>query len=139
MGLNWTPDRDATLIRLRTDGFSAGEIAHELGDGITRNAVLGRAHRLKLPSTKPAPSAKPPRPRHRIRQRPALPIEPTCPPEADCEPIGLIDLTATTCRWPVTDAAPWLFCGRGTADLPSGRPYCRTHRRRAQRVPGGRT
>lgn len=44
---NWTPDRIAELRRLWTRGDSARMIADALG-GVTRNAVLGKAHRLGL-------------------------------------------------------------------------------------------
>jgi GcrA cell cycle regulator len=40
------------------DGLSASQIANELGDGVTRNAVIGKVHRLKLSTRiKPAPTA----------------------------------------------------------------------------------
>ena len=45
---DWTDDRIATLKRLWTEGRSASYIAEELG-GISRNGVIGKAHRLGLP------------------------------------------------------------------------------------------
>lgn len=45
--MNWTADRVDLLKRLWVDGFSASQIAVELG-GITRNAVIGKVHRLGL-------------------------------------------------------------------------------------------
>lgn len=39
------------------------------------------------------------------------------------KPIPLIDLTAHTCKWPVSEA-PWLFCGMHTVE---GKPWCETH------------
>ena len=58
---DWTPAQTDTLRRLWANGVSASLIALELGDGITRNAVLGKVHRLKLPGRveakrKPRPS-----------------------------------------------------------------------------------
>jgi GcrA cell cycle regulator len=44
----WTQDRSDLLIKLRGEGLSATEIAREMGGGITRNAVLGRAKRMGL-------------------------------------------------------------------------------------------
>lgn len=41
----WTPELDAKLLRLWPN-HSAAEVAEQLGDGITRNAVIGRYHRL---------------------------------------------------------------------------------------------
>lgn len=45
--MSWTDDRVAVLRKLWGDGFSASQIANELG-GVTRNAVIGKAHRLGL-------------------------------------------------------------------------------------------
>ena len=45
--MDWTDDRVALLKRLWGEGKTAAEIASELG-GVTRNAVIGKAHRLKL-------------------------------------------------------------------------------------------
>ena len=43
----WTDERVETLKRMWTDGASASQIAKELG-GVTRNAVIGKVHRLGL-------------------------------------------------------------------------------------------
>lgn len=43
----WTEDRVATLTKLWADGLSASQIAKQLG-GVTRNAVIGKVHRLGL-------------------------------------------------------------------------------------------
>ena len=45
--MNWTDERVETLKKLWADGLSASQIAAELG-GITRNAVIGKVHRLGL-------------------------------------------------------------------------------------------
>lgn len=45
--MSWTDERVETLIKLWTDGLSASQIATQLG-GVTRNAVIGKVHRLKL-------------------------------------------------------------------------------------------
>lgn len=47
----WTQDRVRTLTTLWTDGHSASQIAKELG-GVTRNAVIGKIHRLGLTGRK---------------------------------------------------------------------------------------
>jgi GcrA cell cycle regulator len=65
----WTEDRVETLKKLWTEGLSASQIAKEMGEGVTRNAIIGKVHRLKLsgratPSRPPRPRAKPaPKPR----------------------------------------------------------------------------
>lgn len=46
---DWTEERVATLTKLWADGESASKIAMKLG-GVTRNAVIGKAARLKLPT-----------------------------------------------------------------------------------------
>ena len=45
--MSWTDDRVAKLSKLWADGLSASQIAAELG-GVTRNAVIGKVHRLGL-------------------------------------------------------------------------------------------
>ncbi|MGS4945661.1 GcrA family cell cycle regulator [Meridianimarinicoccus sp. RP-17] len=45
--MSWTEDRVETLKKMWADGQSASQIAKELG-GVTRNAVIGKVHRLGL-------------------------------------------------------------------------------------------
>lgn len=45
--MSWTDERVELLKKMWSDGRTAAEIAKELG-GVTRNAVIGKAHRLKL-------------------------------------------------------------------------------------------
>lgn len=47
MSTQWTSERVEELARLWTEGHSAREIAEALGD-VSRNAVIGKAHRLNL-------------------------------------------------------------------------------------------
>ena len=47
--MGWTDERVDLLTRLWAEGFSASQIATQLG-GVTRNAVIGKVHRLKLES-----------------------------------------------------------------------------------------
>ncbi|WP_354066460.1 GcrA family cell cycle regulator [Devosia sp. 2618] len=64
----WTDERVETLKKLWMEGLSASQIAGELGEGVTRNAVIGKVHRLKLSArAKPTNSA----PRARPAARPA--------------------------------------------------------------------
>ena len=46
-GANWTEERVELLRKLWTDGLSASQIAAQMG-GVSRNAVIGKVHRLKL-------------------------------------------------------------------------------------------
>lgn len=51
MGLGiWTDERVADLKRLWEKGYSCSQIAVEMNCGLTRNAIIGKAHRLKLSS-----------------------------------------------------------------------------------------
>lgn len=55
--MSWTDERVELLKKLWMDGHSASQIAGQLGEGVTRNAVIGKVHRLKLSTrAKPAPS-----------------------------------------------------------------------------------
>jgi GcrA cell cycle regulator len=70
--MSWTDERVETLKRMWNEGQSASQIAKELG-GVTRNAVIGKVHRLGLsnrvggkededegtPAAAPAAAAKP--------------------------------------------------------------------------------
>ncbi|WP_406870873.1 GcrA family cell cycle regulator [Thioclava sp. 'Guangxiensis'] len=85
--MSWTDERVETLKKMWSEGQSASQIAKELG-GVTRNAVIGKVHRLGLsnrtaaseaaapaaaaPAAKPAPEPKPePKPAAAAPARPA--------------------------------------------------------------------
>ncbi|AJE45568.1 GcrA family cell cycle regulator [Celeribacter indicus] len=82
--MSWTDERVELLKKMWGEGQSASQIAKELG-GVTRNAVIGKVHRLGLsnragatgaPAAKPAaaPKAKPvPKPKPEVRARTARP------------------------------------------------------------------
>ena len=46
--MSWTPERVEKLRKLWADGLSCSQIANELGH-TSRNAVIGKAHRIGLP------------------------------------------------------------------------------------------
>src|ERR1700742_3151032 len=81
--MGWTEERVATLKKLWLEGLSASQIAKQLG-GVTRNAVIGKVHRLGLsgraapsPPARPAPSRPPPRGFNpQPTPRPAAPAQP---------------------------------------------------------------
>ena len=58
--MNWTDERVELLRKLWSEGLSASQIAAQLG-GVTRNAVIGKVHRLKL-SSRGRSTAAPPGP-----------------------------------------------------------------------------
>lgn len=88
--MSWTDDRVELLKKLWGEGQSASQIAKELG-GVTRNAVIGKVHRLGLSNrataagSKAEPKAKPaPKPKVEPRPSPkteaARPVPPPPPP-----------------------------------------------------------
>jgi GcrA cell cycle regulator len=148
--MSWTDERVETLKKLWADGLSASQIAAELG-GITRNAVIGKVHRLGLSGRAKSPSSAAPRPRkprsasHMLRVSRSsmrcntalahaydLDTEPEPEPIDNVIPLGqrrsLLELTEDTCRWPIGDpgAADFFFCG-GPAI--TSLPYCAYHSR----------
>lgn len=140
----WTQPRIETLTALWRSGLSAAQIARTLG-GVTRNAVIGKLHRLGLAgratprSPRPIRAARsPPRPaRARQPLQPALRRPAEAAPRYEdvaTESIGAVDLArlpAHACRWPIGDPREpdFGFCGRPV----DARPYCDAHRRRAYR------
>lgn len=133
----WTPDMDATLKRMRDDGYSSSHIAAALGGGITTNAVVGRAHRLGLESRArifPKDKTKRRRPttrgntqRSKLSKIFLVDIDDTPDAETPVEQRrSLIELTKDTCRWPIGDPAKddFFFCGSEPA---GGFPYCAKH------------
>jgi GcrA cell cycle regulator len=60
--ISWTDERVDLLKRLWSEGLSASQIAGELG-GVTRNAVIGKVHRLGLSGRAKAPSQQAARPK----------------------------------------------------------------------------
>jgi len=161
--MSWTDERVELLKKLWADGLSASQIAAELG-GITRNAVIGKVHRLGLSGRAKSPSSAAPRQRkarahsHMLRvSRPAMrgntalaqsfgqlayDYEVEAEPELidNIIPLGqrrsILELTEETCRWPIGDpgSADFFFCGGQTA---TG-PYCGYHARIAYQPAGDR-
>lgn len=139
MNQPWTPDRIALLKALWGIGHSAQYVADQLGD-TTRNAVIGKAHRLKLTvHVNPPPrhviraamrtnrKTNPPARYFRSAPQPKakpMPMEPAVKPEARM--LSLLDLQAHECKWPIGDPRHdgFGFCG---AKSDNDRPYCRYH------------
>jgi GcrA cell cycle regulator len=68
--MGWTDERVELLKKLWADGLSASQIAGRLG-GITRNAVIGKVHRLGLAGRATTSRMRSPRVRHRVPHAPA--------------------------------------------------------------------
>ena len=91
--MSWTDDRVETLKRMWSEGQSASAIAKELG-GVTRNAVIGKVHRLGLsnrndePEPAPAPAPEPVAEKKADRKpAPAAQAAPRPEPQQPSEPM----------------------------------------------------
>lgn len=153
--MSWNDERVEQLKKMWLDGMSASQIAGELANGITRNAVIGKVHRLGLSGRVKAPTQAQPRPRpqarsHRnstprasasiIRGNTALayapqlreampvqkPVEEVVIPMS--ERITIMELKEAMCRWPLGDPATseFRYCG-GKSTI--GESYCTYHSR----------
>ena len=112
--MKWTDEKTALLRKLRAQGIRAREIAKRLG--VTPNAVIQKARRLKLSRNSENP-----------RQRKA-----TMQPKQKTLAAGksvvkqVLRLQRGDCRWPHGDplTPDFRFCG---AKAVRGRPYCAKH------------
>ena len=137
---SWSEPRITTLRTLWLDGLSASQIAKQLG-GVTRNAVIGKVHRLGL-GGRGAPSApgrasrvttpragRPRRATVRAAPRLALPVRiaalaPSQAPEGPGLVTDMARLGVHACKWPIGDpkSPDFSICGRHA----EGR-YCAAH------------
>ena len=152
--LSWTDERVTLLRQLWEDGQSASKIAAQLG-GVTRNAVIGKVHRLGLsgrvvkaaedaaaPRRKPAQEVEietaiavveteAPEPVAILSHRPApdFPV-PAAAPEpvalASSQRVTIMDLRESMCRWPLGDPTTPDFGFCGDRSI-TGLPYCTHH------------
>jgi GcrA cell cycle regulator len=158
--MSWNDERVELLKRLWSEGLSASQIAGRIGS-VTRNAVIGKVHRLGLsgratttrmkshrPRTRPVPAKRPPaKPRFTNVGNTALralyqdaepyvaPVEELVIPMAERRSIQ--SLEECSCRWPIGDPqeADFHFCGKTKV---AGLPYCEFHARRAFQPPQSR-
>lgn len=147
-GNAWTDERVALLRKLWAEGLAARDIAAALGGGITKNAAIGKAHRIGLEGRRRmAPRALTPRPpKPKPAPRPALP---PLPPRAFAEPrtvaraassfsstgpVRFMRASAHACRWPLDDepSATMLVCGAPIAGDTTCPAYCAHHAKLAK-------
>ena len=134
----WNDERVEQLKRLWAEGLSASQIASKMG-GVTRNAVIGKVHRLGLSGR--ATPAKPQRGRtfegveHEVVEIQHEPVmKPIIPEPEFSAPLVLDTGDMTTvatlknnmCKWPIGDPSrdDFHFCGQSTS---SGKSYCAYH------------
>ena len=160
----WTDERVELLKKLWAEGLSASQIAGRIG-AVTRNAVIGKVHRLGLSGRATTSRMKTHRPRVRVANtanskrlvgetrfqqigNPALRALYQPDAERYVQPAEQLDIpllerkTIQTlgdcnCRWPIGDpqAAEFHFCGKNKVP---GLPYCEFHARRAFQPPQAR-
>jgi len=149
--MSWTEERVSRLTKLWADGLSASQVAADLG-GVTRNAVIGKVHRLGLSGrAKPAASrvkrqtrsntgyaaTRTTRAAPRTRGATALKMDVDAeirftpkPVEDVVIPISrkltLMQLSEKTCKWPTGDPQrpDFSFCGHNSKEAT---PYCEFH------------
>lgn len=150
--MSWTEDRVSLLRKLWGEGHTAAEIAKQLG-GVTRNAVIGKAHRMKLSNrVSPIQQNKKPTPAKavernavpasakeqnntkksvveaRVSEAPKAAVAQTQPKATknSGELFDLMDLKPRQCRWPCGDPREDDFGFCGDHAMP-GLPYCEEH------------
>lgn len=134
----WTDERVEILSKLWRDGRSASQIARDLGSGITRNAVIGKIHRLGLsgraaprlpgagrPDQRRARQGRIPRRVAPVRALPPPPL-PTAPPSLPQTGLAtVVSVRRGQCRWPIGEPQDEDFCLCGRAAQRGA--YCGPH------------
>ena len=132
--MSWTQEKEEKLKQLWEKGHTASQIAEILGD-TTRNAVIGKAHRLKLAARAPSKKSQSTRKEvasgehkgekqiSRKSRFKSLLLDKNFEPE---NPKKLEELTDETCRWPIGHPyeEKFYFCGRKSLEK---FPYCKLH------------
>ncbi|MBV8094030.1 MAG: GcrA cell cycle regulator [Acetobacteraceae bacterium] len=142
VGFNWTSTAIQQLRSLWAEGLSAAEIARRLG--ASKNAVLGKVHRLHLPK-RDSPIRRAATAGGTRRKRPIVPkLRDIIPMKSVSAPVtpAMLPTPApsfartgkTPCCWPIGEPGTpgFRFCD---ALAVTGRPYCQQHCAVAYRRP----
>jgi len=133
--MSWTDERVVLLKKLWGEGKTAAEIAKALG-GVTRNAVIGKAHRLKL-SNRISPIQQNERKEDRApevkKTLKTKAIVMAKPANTSFKSLKMIELKERMCRWPSGDPKDEDFSFCGCTSVP-GLPYCEDHAKQAYQV-----
>lgn len=120
----WTPDKIQTLKTMWEQKYTATEIGAVLG--CSRNAVLGKKHRLKLRDrTIKRDGFKPPQSVFKPVKQKVIPMR-----KKPAALKKLLDLKQGECRWPIGEDDNLMFCG-----APCENTYCVEHMAIAYRKP----
>ena len=106
--MSWTEERIATLTKMWESGATASQIADELG-GVSRNAVIGKAHRLGLkarPSPVKANEAKPEPQEKGPAAKPAKAAAPRATPKSAPPPADPPQAEEKAAQAPVSPSQP---------------------------------
>ena len=124
----WTNEKIELLKKLWDEGLTASRIAHEIGD-MTRNAVIGKAHRLGLSGRMQSKSKN--SSISIVRKKKNSPynkkiIEISTQVDEPMNPTPFSEIKDGLCRWPIGEPenSDFKFCGRSTNE---GFVYCQTH------------
>lgn len=135
---DWTPSLEAELTKLWAEGHSTAEIGRRMG--MTKNAVVGKAHRLDLPS-RPSPIIQRGEPRLPRAPRVTLPPMPMAapvrvaqmpPPPPPAPVVTFKPFAARSCCWPLwgnNERPTHRYCGAAVMMKRDGMPgpYCAAH------------
>ena len=91
--MSWTEERIERLKKMWHDGATASQIADELG-GVSRNAVIGKAHRLGL-EQRPSP-VKPGEEKESKKAAPAAAAQKVPAPKAETATSGQLDINSAS-------------------------------------------
>jgi len=135
--MSWTEEREQKLRELWEKDYTASRIAEMLGGGTTRNAVIGKAHRLKLAARATSKQSRSPKRQDITSSVPnkqegyisrksrfkSLLLDKNFEAE---NPKKLEELDDKNCRWPIghPDEENFYFCGRNPVE---GFSYCKLH------------
>ena len=134
--MSWTEEREQKLRELWGKGYTASQIAEMLGGDTTRNAVIGKAHRLKLAARVASKQSKSPKKQdeasnlnreERYISRKSKFKSMLLDKNFEVEnPKKLEELSDKNCRWPIghPDEENFYFCGRNPVE---GFSYCKLH------------
>lgn len=126
MSNNELSDTDKDIIKLWEKGFSGSHIGKKLG--ITRNAVMGRVHRLRnagIVIASRTTDAAFDMPKKKNYRKPYPAPKPVPAPEPRKQGVRFLDLQFGDCKYVMNDGSPssYIFCGLPAKD----RSYCEEH------------